>query len=46
MKMYNPEKNDSFVMQFGYRAPNWQPKTVNNYVKKADRQKADKKSNE
>ena len=46
MKMYDPEKNDSFVMQFGYRAPNWQPKTVNNYVKKADRQKADKKSNE
>ena len=31
MKMYDPEKNDSFVMQFGFRCPNWQPKTQNNY---------------
>lgn len=46
MKMYDPDKNDTFVMQFGFRAPNWQPKTVNNYVKKADRKKTDKKINE
>ena len=37
MKMYDPVKNDSFVMQFGFRSPNWQPRTKNTYVKKADR---------
>lgn len=44
MKMYDPEKNDSFVMQFGFRCPNWQPKTQNNYVKIADRKNDRRKS--
>lgn len=35
--MYDPKKKCSFYMQFGYKSPNWQPKHVSRYIKKADR---------
>ena len=37
MKMYDPKKKCSFIMQFGFRHPDWKPKTPNIYIKKADR---------
>lgn len=37
MKMYDPVKKDSFVMQFGFKSPNWHPRTKNTYIKKEDR---------
>jgi hypothetical protein len=49
MKIYNPKENDSFEMQFGFKAPNYQPKTVyikSNYINRKYIKKADKKSNE
>tara|TARA_B100001094_G_C18060399_1_gene734757 strand:- start:730 stop:894 length:165 start_codon:yes stop_codon:yes gene_type:complete len=35
--MYDPYKKDSFVMQFGFKHPEWRPKPVNNYIRLADR---------
>tara|TARA_R100000908_G_C3720017_1_gene123157 strand:- start:67 stop:189 length:123 start_codon:yes stop_codon:yes gene_type:complete len=37
MKIYDPEKKDSFVMQFGFKSPNWRPKNTKEYVKIKDR---------
>jgi hypothetical protein len=37
MKIYDPIEKDSFIMQFGFRSPDWTAKTVYNYIKKADR---------
>ena len=37
MKMYNPEKKDSFQMQFGFRSPSWKPRSKNEYIKIKDR---------
>ena len=37
MKIYDAVKNDSFVMQFGFKSPNWHPRTKNTYIKKEDR---------
>ncbi len=39
MKMYNSEKKDSFEMQFGFKSPNWRPKSTNKYVKIKDRKR-------
>jgi len=37
MKIYDPLKKDSFEMQFGFKSPNWHPRTKNTYIKKQDR---------
>ena len=29
MKIYNPLKKDSFIMQFGFTSPNWERCSVN-----------------
>jgi hypothetical protein len=39
MKMYDPEKKDSFEMQFGFKSPNWRPKNTKEYVKIKDRKR-------
>ena len=36
MKMYDPLKKDSFEMQFGFKSPNWRPKSTKEYVKIKD----------
>ncbi len=39
MKMYDPLKKDSFEMQFGFKSPNWRPKSTKEYVKIKDRKR-------
>ena len=44
MKMYDPKKKDSFVMQFGFHHPDWTRCSVNNLIlqRKNKKKKSDK----
>ena len=44
MKMYDPFKKDSFVMQFGFHSPNWDRCSINNLKRqrKTKKKKSDK----
>lgn len=44
MKIYDPLENDTFVMQFGFRHPEWTRCSVNNIKlqRKTKKKKSDK----
>lgn len=42
MKLYNPIKKNSFIMQFGFQSPNWKKCSIENLERQIKTKKKEK----